>query len=242
MSSVYSEVVGGGTKRNHLFVGGKRDAKSKQFLSENGVTHILNATPAKEGGVKAGVANFFEKGGRFVYKRIPVYDNGTSNLLDYANEAVKFVSAGLCHGSVLVHCQHGVSRSCTIAAFFLMRKAHLSLDEAMSVIKENRPEVDPIPAFRSQLGIYEAKCKKEGWIHPGSKATKVPSTRDKRKRAQGPEPAEKKLSDHGRDSEKQIGPGLPPGYASVPRDRIIGPAMPPPKKSKKGGKDDGDED
>mmetsp|Transcript_47251 Transcript_47251/g.70317 ORF Transcript_47251/g.70317 Transcript_47251/m.70317 type:complete len:101 (-) Transcript_47251:649-951(-) len=52
MSSVYSEVVGGGTKRNHLFVGGKRDAKSKQFLSENGVTHILNATPAKEGGVK----------------------------------------------------------------------------------------------------------------------------------------------------------------------------------------------
>mmetsp|Transcript_47251 Transcript_47251/g.70316 ORF Transcript_47251/g.70316 Transcript_47251/m.70316 type:complete len:194 (-) Transcript_47251:156-737(-) len=191
---------------------------------------------------QAGVANFFEKGGRFVYKRIPVYDNGTSNLLDYANEAVKFVSAGLCHGSVLVHCQHGVSRSCTIAAFFLMRKAHLSLDEAMSVIKENRPEVDPIPAFRSQLGIYEAKCKKEGWIHPGSKATKVPSTRDKRKRAQGPEPAEKKLSDHGRDSEKQIGPGLPPGYASVPRDRIIGPAMPPPKKSKKGGKDDGDED
>ena len=83
---------------------------------------ILNVTPAKEAGITAGVPNYFEgRGGDIAYKRVPVYDIATSDLLPYADAMVHFISNGLHHGSVLVHCQRGVSRSATAVIMFLMR-------------------------------------------------------------------------------------------------------------------------
>jgi hypothetical protein len=84
---------------------------------------ILNVTPAKEQGITAGIPNYFENAStsKIRYKRIPVYDASTSNLLSYADEMVEFISNGLHHGGVLVHCQKGVSRSATAVVMFLMR-------------------------------------------------------------------------------------------------------------------------
>ena len=71
----------------------------------------------------AGVPNYFENssGSKIKYKRISVYDASTSDLLSYADEIVQFISNGLHHGSVLVHCQRGASRSATSVIMFLMR-------------------------------------------------------------------------------------------------------------------------
>lgn len=82
-----------------------------------------NVTPSKEASIQAGVPNFFEKRDRFRYKRVSVYDAPTSapQLLEAADSVVKFISDGLHHGSVLVHCQHGVSRSTTCVLFYLIR-------------------------------------------------------------------------------------------------------------------------
>jgi hypothetical protein len=71
---------------------------------------------------QAGVPNYFA--GQFVYYRIPVYDAPTSasELLDQADEICRFIAVGLVRGgSVLVHCQRGVSRSVTAVLFYLMR-------------------------------------------------------------------------------------------------------------------------
>jgi protein-tyrosine phosphatase len=76
---------------------------------------------------QAGVPNYFEKKvgivPAFQYKRIAVYDSptGASGILDAADEIVSFISKGLLHGSVLVHCQQGVSRSTTAAAIYLIK-------------------------------------------------------------------------------------------------------------------------
>jgi hypothetical protein len=69
------------------------------------------------------VPNYFEKEGSFVYKRIPVYDASTSAsaLLGCSDDIVDYIAKGLCHGSVLVHCNMGQSRSTTAAIFFLVR-------------------------------------------------------------------------------------------------------------------------
>jgi hypothetical protein len=58
-----------------------------------------------------------------VYKRVAVYDASTSatELESQAVEIVNFISKGLHHGSVLVHCNHGVSRSTTCILLYLMR-------------------------------------------------------------------------------------------------------------------------
>lgn len=99
---------------------------------------ILNVTPSKEAGIKAGVPNYFEnasggggknrggcssssRGNQIQYKRISVYDASTTDMLPYADEIVNFISNGLHHGSVLVHCQRGVSRSATAVMMFLIR-------------------------------------------------------------------------------------------------------------------------
>lgn len=78
--------------------------------------------------LQSGIPNYFEKqrGGssrRFVYKRIPIYDASTSapQLESHITDIIQFLSNGLCHGSVLVHCHHGVSRSTTSVIFYLMR-------------------------------------------------------------------------------------------------------------------------
>ncbi len=83
---------------------------------------ILNVTPAKEAGITAGVPNYFENTcGEIKYKRISIYDASSSDLLSHADEVVDFISNGLHHGGVLVHCQKGVSRSATAVIMFLVR-------------------------------------------------------------------------------------------------------------------------
>ena len=121
MSLIYTHP----TSRNNIYLGGKVDAKSFSTLKQRNVLRILNVTPAKEAGITAGVPNYFEhnKGGgmSIKYKRISVYDASTSDLLSYAEEVVNFISSGLHHGNVLVHCQRGVSRSATAVMFYLIR-------------------------------------------------------------------------------------------------------------------------
>jgi protein tyrosine phosphatase (PTP) superfamily phosphohydrolase (DUF442 family) len=108
-------------KRPGIYVGGKVDAKNRQKLIDRGITHILNMTPAKEVSIQAGVPNYFERD--FVYKRIPVYDSVTSvtALRDAADEICQFISTALCRGSILVHCQRGVSRSVAAILLYLVR-------------------------------------------------------------------------------------------------------------------------
>lgn len=99
-----------------------------------------------------------------MYKRIPVYDASTSNLLTYAPEIVSFISKGLNYGSVLVHCQKGVSRSATAVLFYLMFVQGMELDSAVELVQRRRQCINPIPAFMKQLQDYEKECKEKGLI------------------------------------------------------------------------------
>lgn len=132
MSLVYQGIpipnsASAGTSSNRrpgLYIGGKDDAKNYDKLSKYwNVMYILNVTPSKQVGIVAGVPNYFESDNKFKYKRIPIYDNesSASELLHSADAIVSFIATGLCHGSVLVHCHHGISRSTTAVLFYLMR-------------------------------------------------------------------------------------------------------------------------
>ena len=114
--------------------------------------------------------NFFEKSGggsKLVYRRVPVYDTATSDLLSQADGIVGFISSGLHHGSVLVHCKEGVSRSTTCVIFFLMRKLGMTYADAIEMCQRKRHEAQPIPAFVEQCQKYERKCRKLGVIKSG---------------------------------------------------------------------------
>mmetsp|Transcript_33239 Transcript_33239/g.67778 ORF Transcript_33239/g.67778 Transcript_33239/m.67778 type:complete len:278 (-) Transcript_33239:271-1104(-) len=163
MSLIYTSP----TSRHNIYLGGKLDAKSFSTLKQRNVVRILNVTPAKETGITAGVPNYFEQnksGLSIKYKRISVYDASTSDLLSYAEEMVNFISSGLHHGSVLVHCQRGVSRSATAVIFYLIRKANMTYEQALQLCKQRRSTVDPNAAFCEQLKRYEQECRELGYL------------------------------------------------------------------------------
>lgn len=131
-------------RRPGLYIGSKVEAKNYNLLTKNwNVTHILNVTPPKRKGIIGGVQNYFEHttttstsansmssnnnncntSNKFVYLRIPILDSpmDAKELLNYSTKIVTFISSGLNHGSVLVHCQRGISRSTTAVIFYLMR-------------------------------------------------------------------------------------------------------------------------
>lgn len=77
---------------------------------------------------------------------------------------MSFISNALHYGSVLVHCQRGVSRSTTCVMFYLMSKRGMSFDNALKLVKGRRPCAGPIPAFLDQLKQYEEEYKALGLI------------------------------------------------------------------------------
>lgn len=98
-----------------VFVGNQYTAADPAFFNLHKITHVVNCT----GSVPA----FFE--GRVKYFRIPVDDASdevNNNIMAaYMLPAVKFImdSKPSANNGVLIHCQAGISRSCTIAAALL---------------------------------------------------------------------------------------------------------------------------
>eukprot|EP00978_Attheya_sp_CCMP212_P024580 scaffold77469_cov50-Attheya_sp.AAC.5 len=60
-------------------------------------------------------------------------------------------------GSVLVHCQMGISRSSSIVIAYLIRYHQMTLDEAYEYVSRRRPMICPNPGFWHQLGVFEKR-------------------------------------------------------------------------------------
>lgn len=67
------------------------------------------------------------------------------NLVDLI---ISYLNAGK---RVLVYCHMGISRSATLAAAVLMKKLNITSDEAIYLISQKRPIVNPNSGFREQL-------------------------------------------------------------------------------------------
>lgn len=57
-------------------------------------------------------------------------------------------------GGVLVHCQAGMSRSASIVAAYLMTEYDIDPMEAVAMIREKRPVIEPSATFWHQLGLF----------------------------------------------------------------------------------------
>jgi hypothetical protein len=91
-----------------------------------------------------------------VHLALDALDTETEFLLDRCiPAALQFIQAALDGGgTVLVHCQHGHSRSVAVAAAFLMRTRNIPASAAHSIIAAAR-RTDINPAFQIQLLILQ---------------------------------------------------------------------------------------
>lgn len=127
-----------------LFIGSQDAASNFNALAEHRITHILNAGGA--------IGTKLE---RITYKYLPIYDTPEFDIKSTFKEAIMFLKTGLQNGSILVHCNAGISRSSTIVIAYIMKEREESLLSAFELVKSARPIAKPNPGFMKQLRIFE---------------------------------------------------------------------------------------
>lgn len=83
---------------------------------------------------------------------LPLGSSLNSQLLSFLLDCVREKG-----GTVLVHCEAGISRSPTICMAYLMKTKQLRLKEAFDYIKQRRGVISPNFGFMGQLLQYESE-------------------------------------------------------------------------------------
>lgn len=139
-----------------LFLGNINDAANSETLTALGIDHVLNVTA---------VTPSYKMSSAITYKQLLAADNGSQNIKQYFDEAFLFIDAAKkSGGSVLIHCQAGVSRSPTIAIAYLIKYFSMKMLDAYQYIKIRRSIISPNLNFMGQLLEFEQtiRGKEEG--------------------------------------------------------------------------------
>merc|ERR1712184_167955 len=116
-----------------------KDASDAAGLTRLGGDHVLNVTA---------VSPAYDMSATITYKQLHAADNGYQNL----KQAFDFIDLARSRGgSVLIHCQAGVSRSPTIAVAYLIKQFPMSLVDAYKFVKNRRSIISPNLNFMGQL-------------------------------------------------------------------------------------------
>lgn len=138
-----------------MFIGGEMVARDAALLNSHKITHVLNM---------AGVIipNFHEKPGAiFKYCTLYLHDGGEHagedfrsalpNVLEWLDAALRPPTSA----KVLVHCQAGVSRSCSAVIAYLMWARGLVYTDSLAYVKSHRTVASPNMAFFTMLLEWE---------------------------------------------------------------------------------------
>ena len=151
-----------------LFLGNMTDASDADSLARLGIDHVLNVTAVTPG---------YQQSPKITYKQLLAADNGSQNIKQYFDEAFSFIDlARDTKGSVLIHCQAGVSRSPTIAIAYLIKYFSMSTGDAYKFIKCRRSIISPNLNFMGQLLEFEKSVKGPEADKLAPEATPTPET------------------------------------------------------------------
>uniref|UniRef100_A0AC34QWU7 Dual specificity phosphatase n=1 Tax=Panagrolaimus sp. JU765 TaxID=591449 RepID=A0AC34QWU7_9BILA len=129
-----------------VYIGSQDVAADFALLTKHKITHILN--------VATGIKNLFPK--NFRYFNVELLDEPSADIKQHfrkTNEHILDVVSN--KGRILIHCNAGVSRCCTIAIAYIMSSERKSYSEALEQVKKVRPSCRPNDGFVKQLQEYE---------------------------------------------------------------------------------------
>ena len=99
---------------DYLFVGGSEVAKSREMLEENRITRIINCSASV-------VPNYFIRDPKMKYLSLHLVDGRQDDISWFLGDILTFITdAKNANENVLLHCQRGVSRSCSFAIAYCM--------------------------------------------------------------------------------------------------------------------------
>ncbi|RUS77048.1 hypothetical protein EGW08_015185 [Elysia chlorotica] len=160
-SSPYDEICEG------IFIGEGDSACSVNRMKGLGISHVLNSALGKDAfHVNTNHVMYRKAGIEFL--GIAATDFMNYDMSRHFDKAVEFIQAGVgSGGKVFVHCVQGVSRSATLVIAFLMIKRHMTVQDALRLVRSKR-EVCPNPGFLQQLCQLHERLKKEGHYETSS--------------------------------------------------------------------------
>ncbi|XP_068196915.1 dual specificity protein phosphatase 22-B-like [Antennarius striatus] len=128
-----------------LYLGNIKDARDREQLAKNNITHILSiydsAAPVLQ---------------EMTYLCISASDIPTQNLTKHFKESIMFMhKSRLKREGCLVHCLAGVSRSVTLVVAYIMTVTSLGWEEALAAVKVVRSCAGPNLGFQQQLQEFE---------------------------------------------------------------------------------------
>ncbi|XP_055899110.1 serine/threonine/tyrosine-interacting-like protein 2 [Biomphalaria glabrata] len=144
-----------------IFLGEGDTAKNVTTMKQLGVTHVLNTALGKDAfHVNTNHVMYQRKGIKFL--GLEATDAMHFDMTKYFYPAADFIHEGLTSGGqVFVHCVQGVSRSATLVIAYLMIKSHMTVQDAVRLVRSRR-EISPNPGFLQQLCNLNEELKKSG--------------------------------------------------------------------------------
>ncbi|KAJ7583563.1 protein-tyrosine phosphatase-like protein [Mycena floridula] len=131
-----------------LYLGNITAARSARSLAEHRITHILSVCADDV------PAQAFGSG--LTHMRIMVHDVDYADLLVHLPSAIRFIDRALKEGGVvLVHCVHGISRSPTVIAAYVMWARRMNATQALDFVRSVRDTIWPNAGFQEQLVLFE---------------------------------------------------------------------------------------
>ncbi|XP_005912733.1 dual specificity protein phosphatase 22-B isoform X1 [Haplochromis burtoni] len=128
-----------------LYLGNFKDARDREHLARNNITHILS--------IHDSAAPILQE---MTYLCISAADLPTQNLSQYFKQSIVFMHESRLKGEgCLVHCLAGVSRSVTLVVAYIMTVTGLGWQEALAAVKVVRPCAGPNLGFQRQLQEFE---------------------------------------------------------------------------------------
>merc|ERR1719384_667861 len=142
-----------------IFIGKKSNAQDREYMTGEegiGITHVLNCAkeiPIPEWYADAGV----------VCCKLECEDKMAFPIQEFFDQGVEFIREHMDNGgSLLVHCQEGRSRSCSMVVAYMIKYHNMRLDSALGTITARRSLVHPNRGFMEKLRGWEETYHPEG--------------------------------------------------------------------------------
>ena len=130
---------------SYLYVGGYHVATNREILRQNGITHIINCSAAV-------VENVFASDRSLRYLALSMVDGRQDDISWFLCEVIQFImKARAAGGNVLIHCEKGISRSCSYAIAYRMWATGDKWKTCFDYVKKGRSICSPNTAFTCNL-------------------------------------------------------------------------------------------